>query len=209
MLKNLSASLVLFLLAFSPSLFAQTAVGIYVSPDINRASSIITGDKPSNNFGVTLGLAFQTSLSERLSVLYGLQYAPKRVVFEGDFPFAHKSNMINITTIKSRQQFVEAPLQLRYALSGRDARLTPYVQAGVVGHWRASIDNEFSNDNGKQFESEPQPSEFNVSPEVGVGVAYRINDQLGLNVQPTLRMQLESPTFINRIGLGTTLFFKF
>jgi len=60
-----------------------------------------------------------------------------------------------------------------------------------------------------KFEGEPQPSQFKLSPEVGVGVAYRINEKLGLNVQPTLRMQLESPTFISRIGLGTTLFFKF
>jgi len=209
MIRRISTLLFLLMLAITPGLFAQTAVGIYVSPDINRATSILVGNKPVNNFGVTLGLSFQTSLSKRLSVLYGLQYAPRRVSFKGNFIFVDKGNAINITSIKSRQQFLEVPLQLRFALSGRGARLTPYVQAGVVGHWRTSIRNEYSNDRGKQFEGEPQPSQFELSPEVGVGVAYRINDNLGLNVQPTLRMQLENPTFISRIGLGTTLFFKF
>lgn len=200
----------------SISVFAQTAIGVYVSPDINQNSSYFgfESGKRVSSFGVTLGLIAQTGLSERFSVLYGIQYAPKHFTSNGyiaSMTVSGVGTLTDMTSFESREQHIEVPLQIRYGILGRNSRLIPYVQAGVVGTWLANVKDTYTTENGETFETEPNLSgvRTNLSPEVGVGVAYRVNEQVELNIQPTLRSEFDSPILISRIGLGTTLFYKF
>lgn len=206
--------LVLLTLAAIPSVLAQTSVGVYISPDINRGRNYFN-EGPINSFGVSLGLNAQTSLSEHFSLLYGIQYAPKRFDSSGyrsSVIIAGRSALTDVTSVKSRHQLIEVPLQVRYGFMGRDAKLVPYLQVGVVGSRLMSIENEYATENGESFKAEPAISSSarnNLSGELGAGVAYRLSQQLELNIQPTVRMEFDSPLFFSRLGLGITLFYKF
>lgn len=219
MIKRISALAFLLMLILNTDIFAQTAVGVYVSPDINRTVNPFDTGKPGNDLGVTLGLSVQNKLTERLSLLSGIQYSLKKITYKGlisSMTVDQEGTVPDMSFYQSRQHFIEVPLQLRYELTSKGTRLIPYVQAGVVGTWVTSIKNEYANESGDRIETKPKivASRFNPVPEVGVGVAYRISEHLGFNVQPTIRMEFDNPMYrspvsISRLGLGTTLFFKF
>lgn len=192
---------------------AQTSVGVYVSPEINRAYNYFN-EGPAKDLGATVGISVQTGLSQRISFIYGVHYAAKRFDSNGyrsSINIGGETSLTNVNSVRYASQNFEVPLQVRYGFAEKTSKLTPYVQAGIVGIWTASAKNKYTTQEGTTFETKPNisGSRTNVSGEGGIGIAYRINELLELNVQPTIRFEFDSPIFISRIGLGTALFYKF
>ncbi|WP_187632232.1 outer membrane beta-barrel protein [Hymenobacter lutimineralis] len=194
---------------------AQTAIGVYTSPDLNRSPDYFTTGKTSSKLGITTGLAVRTGLSNRWSVLYGVQYAAKQVVSTGYLASLTvtgvQETLTEVVGVKQRQRLIEVPLQLRYGLSSGNSRWTPYVQAGVVGSWVLRGETEYNSRRRSEAVTIPLDvsSGLGIATEAGVGVAYSLGKHLEVNVQPTFRLELDDAPSISRLGLGTTLMYKF
>jgi len=169
--------------------------GIYISPDLNfYKSRSLEKKKEINkvNFGYTIGLISELSLSKRFSLTFGLNYSLK--IYKPNLRFfgvyTENDELIKYPLlIKQNLNLLEIPLNLRFKIQNDNSQLIPYIFAGASTFFQIFSINTYLYDNDtKEIEIKDNKFEMlDMLPELGLGIEYFISNNVKINIQPTLR----------------------
>ncbi|MEO6548830.1 MAG: outer membrane beta-barrel protein [Ferruginibacter sp.] len=191
--------------------FKRLQIGIIFSPDYNfrklnnndgsPSSDLLIknrNDKEIGKFGYTTGIDICVKLTEKVGFETGIQYSNKgyqtkkqNLVFSQPDP-----SLPTTTKIVYVYHYIDIPLKVNLMLGQGRIRLISSV--GVTT-------NILMKENYKKV---------NFSPMAGIGIDYKINNQINLRVEPTFRYGIlyttDTPVTENlwNTGLNIGLYFK-
>ena len=206
----------LFLVIFTSvsSLSAQHYGGIYFSPNWNSSTINSSGYDVSGNYKTSLDYTFGYSIGyqglmlgdRRFSFSYGLQYAHQYL------PSYNPSNLLtkydpdqNAIGIKKTTHSLEVPLSWRYNIL-KNKKLQPYISAGLTFRMPFKTSFDLLNSDGSEEGIPYQKNDpFSIFADFGIGLNYKVNENLMISVQPTIRPWKDD----GKIGIGFSIMKKF
>ena len=192
--------------------WAQTKVGIFISPEINRGENYFQKGESVNDVGLSLGIAAETDLGQRFSLFYGVVYNNLDFVSEGNInqiALSGEGTLVNLRSFEQSQDVLEVPIHLRYFILSTSGKFSPYIFAGLTNSFILKAENKYIADNKTVERDASEDSRYNLSPELGLGLKYKITESIQLNVQPTFRFELNQPITLSKAGLGIGILYKF
>lgn len=172
--------------------------GIYISPDLNFYNRWGKKKKINKvNFGYTIGLISELSLSKRLSLTFGLNYSLK--IYKPNLRFfgvyTENDELIKYPLlIKQNLNLLEIPLNIRFKIQNDNSQLVPYIFAGANTIFQIFSINTYLYDNDTK-EITINDNKFkllDLAPELGLGVEHIISQKVRLSLQSLLRFNLSN-----------------
>jgi hypothetical protein len=141
-------------------------------------------------FGYTAGISFGYEFTRRLSAEAGIQYSNKgyrtipietEILFDPDYGTLARNTISFI--------YLDFPLKVNYTFF--DKRVKLITSLGVtVNVLLKSTFRSVPEDKGIEefyYVSDYPYNKINISPEIGIGIKYKINDRMNLILQPAFR----------------------
>lgn len=162
----------------------------------------------SNGNGYGVGLLVRYAFSPKWSVNAGIS-AGQSLSAKGYFSQNGNEIPINYTNTHRNEFAYSVPLQINYQSSTK--RLSPYFSIGASLGFRAKSYVDLGN--GQEVAVKLGKPVF-ITPGVGVGIIYRLNEHYSLIVQPGFSYNVQAhPTYVYyhaySVGLSTQLMYTF
>ncbi len=186
--------------------FKRFQFGINISPDAcyrtlknNDGSSTseiiirVRDDSETFKLGYTAGLNVCYNINRHFGIETGIQYSNK----------GYRTKNKNLSwgssspdlPIKSKfiydYHYIDIPLKLNYTIGHRKVRFI--ASAGLTANifiketQRHVLENEDGKKNRSKITNPYDYEKLNVSPTIGIGIDYRLNNRLNLRLEPTFR----------------------
>ncbi|MVM36602.1 outer membrane beta-barrel protein [Spirosoma sp. HMF3257] len=177
-------------------------------PDPNTQLSSTEIVTSLHNTGYAVGLLVRYAFSPKWSVNAGIT-ASQTLSAKGYYSENRNEIPFNYTNTHRNEFAYGVPLQINYQSSTR--RISPYFSAGVSLGFRAKSYVDFGN--GQEV-AVKLGKPVTITPGVGIGAIYRLNERCSLIVQPGFSYNLDAhSTYVYyhaySVGLSAQLLYNF
>ena len=192
---------------------SNSSVDIMLSPDVTYRVRFYNGNDEMlkyikarydilelSQFGFHAGVNYNKKLTSKLHLKTGLQvsrfgykYEIKELLFENQIDTKTGGLLPEavVTSIELSQNYyyLNVPIALRYEFS--ESKFSPYIELGAVPSYLFSGNSKMVSSDGTSSQTQLTVySRFAVILQFGIGVNYRINEELQAFFQPNIRYEV-------------------